>query len=49
MNTKLTSQSKSKPLTKRERAEMHRLGRKWATGKATAKQMERFRSLERRA
>lgn len=44
-----TGQENRAPLTERERAEMRRLGRLWATGRATKKQMERFRSLERRA
>lgn len=38
----------SKPLTQKERAEHDRLGRLWATQRATRKQMERFQELNRR-
>lgn len=47
----LTSQSetRAKPLTERERAELDRLSRKWATGRASVKEMDRHRSLLHRA
>jgi hypothetical protein len=38
----------SKPLTARERARLESLGRKWATRRATVRDMERFEALARR-
>jgi hypothetical protein len=43
------SENRAKPLTERERAELTRLSRRWATGRATVREMDRHRSLLRRA
>lgn len=46
--TSLQETSSAKALTEREHAEHSRLLRRWATGFATAKQIERCQSLDRR-